>query len=284
MRPFGLQARRKKPGRLWASPLFYVRFETACIFVDGENLRHSLIDLFTSELDPRHYLPRNADWAGFFDDLVRRANADSRLRTYWYVVDHIDFWPWGLWRELRTHNLSTLEILLRKHKPTARELDAITDTAQKAQYIEQLAKNLVEQEKRMKNRFDGWKVFQDGIALRFDSVEFRRAGSIGYNLFRNRLGKEKAVDVNLATDLLELREIYDVGIIVSGDQDYVPAVQVVKDSGKHIVNVSFRMKDGRLLPGGARRLNRATDRRIEMQYADIRKFMRFPTAASTTRT
>jgi uncharacterized LabA/DUF88 family protein len=65
------------------------------------------------------------------------------------------------------------------------------------------------------------------------------------------------------------------GVIGSGDQDYVPAVQAVKDSGKHIVNVSFLKRDGRVLPGGARRLNQNTDSTIEMEYNDVRKFMRF---------
>ena len=63
---------------------------------------------------------------------------------------------------------------------------------------------------------------------------------------------------------------------MSGDQDYVPAVQAAKNSGKQIVNVSFLKRDGSVLPGGARRLNRATDRTIEMSYADVKRFMRFP--------
>lgn len=126
-------------------------------------------------------------------------------------------------------------------------------------------------------RFDGWKVFQDAIARRFESVEFRRAGSIHYNLFAQRLGKEKAVDVHLATDLLELRNIYDITVIVSGDQDYVPAVQAVRNSGKQVVNVSFLKRGGQVLPGRARRLNQATDRTIEMGYNSVFGFMRFPT-------
>ena len=76
-----------------------------------------------------------------------------------------------------------------------------------------------------------------------------------------------------ATDLLKLNDIYDVGIIVSGDGDYVPAVQAVKDWGKHIVNVSFLKKNGGLLPGGARRLNQNTDRVLEVPYDNMKKFM-----------
>jgi uncharacterized LabA/DUF88 family protein len=133
----------------------------------------------------------------------------------------------------------------------------------------------------MKNRFDGWQVFQNGICGRFDSLEFRRAGSIRYNLFTQKLEKEKGVDVKLATDILHLKEIYSVGIIVSGDGDYVPAVQAAKDHGRHMVNVSFLKRDGRLLPGGARRLNQNTDSTIEIDYAEMKSFMRLPQRAAS---
>jgi len=53
-------------------------------------------------------------------------------------------------------------------------------------------------------------------------------------------------------------------------------VQVVKDWGKHIINVSFLKKSGGVLPGGARRLNQATDRAIEVAYSDMKKFMKIP--------
>ncbi len=245
----------------------------ACIFVDGENLRHSLIDLFREEFNPADYLPKNADWAGFFDALVAEAKATSRLRAYWYVVENIDFRPWGLKRLLV--DPSKLERVLSGDRKCVQDLAAIQDPADKQAWIINKANDLLRRERNMKNRFDGWKVFQDGITSRFDAIEFRRAGSIHYNLFTQQFGQEKAVDVNLATDLLELRNIYDIGIIVSGDQDYVPAVQAAKDSGKQIVNVSFLKRDGRVLPGGARRLNQATDRTVEMPYDAILKHMRF---------
>jgi hypothetical protein len=70
------------------------------------------------------------------------------------------------------------------------------------------------EEKRVNNTFGGRQTIQDGIARRVEQIEFRRAGSIRYNLFTRRFGNEKAVDVYLATDLLQLRDIYDVAIIV----------------------------------------------------------------------
>ena len=246
----------------------------ACIFVDGENLRHSLVSLFRQEFDPSDYLPRNADWEGLFDALVSQARAESRLRAYWYVVDDIEFWPYGL--QGLSRDLPKLQRVICKDKRCAQEYSARSSQREKEQWLVAKAKELIETERRMRNRFEGWKVFQRGIMSRFNAIEFRPAGTITYNLFQQRLGQEKAVDVKLATDLLELRDIYDIGIILSGDQDYVPAVEATKDKGKQIVNVSFLKRDGQVLPGGARRLNQTADRTNELSYAELIKFMRFP--------
>jgi len=91
-----------------------------------------------------------------------------------------------------------------------------------------------------------------------------------------------AVGLKLATDVLKLKDIYEVGIIVSGDGDYVPAVQAIKDWGKHVVNVSFLKKNGGVLPGGARRLNQCTDRVIELEYDEVRDFMKIVPMSKVT--
>ncbi len=80
--------------------------------------------------------------------------------------------------------------------------------------------------------------------------------------------------MKLATDLIVLKDIYDIAVIVSGDQDYVPAVQVIKDHGKHVVNVAFETRGGKLLPGGARRLNRLTDWSLSIPYIELKKYLR----------
>jgi uncharacterized LabA/DUF88 family protein len=243
--------------------------DTACIFVDGENLRHSLVDLFPTEFDPFDYLPKNADWSGFFAQLVRESGAKTLLRAYWYVVEEIDFFPHGNW----TKTPQMRHTVLCKHEPFENELRGLSEPA-KSKKAYELAGYILREEKKMTNKFLGWKNVQDGISKRTDLVEFRRAGSIRYNLFQKRLHNEKAVDVYLATDLLQLRDIYDIAIIVSGDQDYVPAVQAIKNSGKHVVNVSFKERGGGLLPGGARRLNLKTDKNLEIEFSDVLRFMR----------
>ena len=52
---------------------------------------------------------------------------------------------------------------------------------------------------------------------------------------------EKGVDVMLATDLVThaFRDQYDTAIVVSGDADFYPAMQAVKDVGKHIEVAAF---------------------------------------------
>lgn len=136
-----------------------------------------------------------------------------------------------------------------------------------------IATTLITGRKILKSRFEGWETLQNGIALAHEAVEFRRAGAIPYDLFRREFGTEKAVDVNLAVDLLQLADNYDVAIIVSGDGDYVPVVQAVKDLGKRVVNVSFLTRGGRMLPGGARRLNIITDRALTVEYDQLKGFM-----------
>ena len=258
----------------------------ACVFIDGENLRYSLIDLFADDFAPSDYLPRKAAWDQFFDHVVSLSPADNRLRAYWYVVDEIEFNPWRLSKMLKAAKNPPAEPNPGKRPPievlgralsrfhfNREKFEQARDDAERDRIAIDVAELLLRRERSIKNRFDGWRVFQNAIADKNDSIEFRRSGSIQYNLFNQRFGREKAVDVHLATDLLKLQDIYDVAIIVSGDADYVPAVQAIKDSGKRSINVSFFKKDGRLLPGGARLLNRATDQKIQIQYTDMRSFM-----------
>lgn len=206
---------------------------------------------------------------------MAEAGASVRVRAYWYGVQHLDFWPWSL----PSGDTEKLVAVLSKHAPYAHEFQSLRGEERDRRAAE-LRQRLLEHRSRMESRFRGWTTIQDGIAAREEAIEFRRAGAITYDLFTGEFGTEKAADVKRATDLLELRPIYDVAIIVSGDQDYVPAVQAIKDSGKRVINVCFLRRDGSLLPGGARRLNHVTDRAIEFPYHRLRSFVSLPVAAS----
>ena len=242
-----------------------------CIFVDGENLRHSIVELFPDPVFHEwDYLPKNADWTNFFDWIAcEAAGRDAhRVRTYWYVVENLDYNPYNLNQASKDKIL--LKQVLERHEPWAADLKLDkTDDDRQTRMTKMLAA-LKDNLSKMKGRFEGWIYIQNKIASDSTAIEFRRAGSIRYNLFDKRLGREKAVDVQLAVDLVRLKDIYDVAIIVSGDQDYVPAVEAVKDYGKRVVNVAFLKENGSILPGGAIRLNYATDQGLQIPHAELK--------------
>lgn len=246
--------------------------QNACVFVDGENLRHSIVDLFPASFRKEDYLPKDADWQGFFDWVVTRVDEHlHRVRTYWYMVESIDFFPYHF-PSVREDPEKTYR-LLSKHTPYSNELQDLGSSERQAK-MEELVKRLKSHKDYMKKRFDGWQRVQDGIAKNHKAIEFRRAGAIKYDLFEEEFKKEKGVDVKLATDLIMLRDIYDVAVIISGDQDYVPAVQVVKDSGKRVINASFMTHKGRELPGGAWRLGKVTDHPLKLPFENVADYLK----------
>ena len=257
--------------------------EKVCVFVDGENFRHSIVDVFGAEFNPNEYLPKQADWTKFFDYLVEHSGfygAVARLRTYWYVVQHVDFRPYNLPSPEKDE--AAFLTIVQRDKNTRDEIGRTPAEGRPELYV-RIHRRLQAREKWFSRRFQGWATVQNGISTRHNSVEFRRAGAISYNLYQERLGQEKSVDVKLAVDLVTLRNIYDIAVIVSGDQDYVPAVQAIKDSGKRVVNVAFLTRSGDLLPGGARRLNQITDRSHHVPYADLKRLLGIPYAPPVAR-
>ena len=250
----------------------------ACVFVDGENLRYSINDLFNPGFRTSDYLPNRARWADLFDHIVALSSGTYRVRAYWYVVEEIEFYPWGLQKRLHESlsgppQMEKLQNILFRDRQLRSVLEQVEVGPKRDQRITEQTERLIRLERKMKTRFEGWHRIQKAIAESNNSVEFRRSGSIRFDLFRERFNREKAVDVHLGTDMLKLRDIYEVAIIVSGDGDYVPAVQAVKDYGKRSINVSFLKKDGQVIPGGARTLNRNTDEQVQISYDEMKDFM-----------
>lgn len=54
--------------------------------------------------------------------------------------------------------------------------------------------------------------------------------------------REKQVDVYLATELVALayENAYDIAYLISGDEDFVPAIERAQAKGKQVVAVTFR--------------------------------------------
>ncbi|MCB2181235.1 MAG: NYN domain-containing protein [Desulfobulbaceae bacterium] len=250
-------------------------YKRCCVFVDGENFRHAITDLFNN-FDKSDYLPKDAKWGDFFNWLVGEiacgCDECERVRTYWYVIEHIDCWPYRIPNVDREKD--TASRLFKRNQDWADEIVSLnSDPEALLIKLREYSEILNHRKSRMLARARGWAEVQASIGINHSAIEFRREGAIRYNLFTQELGNEKAVDVKLAVDMIMLQEIYDIAIIVSGDQDYVPAVKHLKDSGKRIVNVSFSTRGGKLLPGGARRLNQVTDDRFVVTHEQLSGFL-----------
>ena len=63
-----------------------------------------------------------------------------------------------------------------------------------------------------------------------------RLGRLVYNNWPGSPPYEKGVDILLATDMIthSFKNNYNVAILVAGDNDYVGALQAVKDNGKNV--------------------------------------------------
>lgn len=253
-----------------------------CIFVDGENLRFTINKLFSPRFfDPSQYIPINAKWDDWYDNLARQSVFEAqvkRVRTYWFVTENVYCHPPLIHRDMTdAQQLEWLEI-----NANAIQSSKVIQSSEKRQ----LRSGLDDERLRMLHKvtndlrgLKGWveNVFksnhhrQNTIAKNNRAVEFCRSGEIIYRLLPQKFGQEKTVDVNLALAMVLRAPIYDTAVIVSGDQDYVPAVQQVKNLGKNVVNVSFEREDGGLLPGGAKKLNEITDWSLQIPFKEFQK-------------
>jgi uncharacterized LabA/DUF88 family protein len=75
---------------------------------------------------------------------------------------------------------------------------------------------------------------------------------------------EKGIDVQVATDMLwqAHNNVYDTAVLVSGDADYVPAVEAVKAIGKH-VEVAF------VTQGRSMALQQSADRFVQLDSESL---------------
>jgi uncharacterized LabA/DUF88 family protein len=97
----------------------------------------------------------------------------------------------------------------------------------------------VEEPERFK---DQEKFFKSVAAIPYTEL---RLGRLVYtNQWPNSPPFEKGVDVQLATDMIThaFKNNYDVAILVAGDNDFVGALQAVKDNGKHVEVALFGLE------------------------------------------
>ena len=251
----------------------------ACIFIDGENLRHSLDALFDEFLRSTHYLPY-ADWESMFEAIrvlaLRKTSQELNLiRTYWYVIGEIQYNDFFKTKEFR--NLSITEKIKcfeRYAKSFSKKLKS-----NKTELLEECLNLLNKNSGIIDSQQKFWRDTESKIQIRTNKLQFQRFGYLKADLDdgkgKIRFKNEKGTDVKLATDLIIFKDIYDVAIIVSGDGDYIPAIAAIKNMGKQVIVVDFKSKLGKLLPGGAKRLKEHCDFSFSLNYNTMYDICRY---------
>lgn len=270
--------------------------ERACIFIDGENLRFSVKELFPKDYKNAHYLPM-ADWKLFFEtinllsakEMGIEESSLKILRSYWYVIAELSYDRF--YKSNKKFNALPLQERLdycKKFAPSTfpKSLGPKPSNDHKVNIVKKCIESLDLQSNRIQERFYEWSRIQSQIQHTVPKLQFQKFGYLSLALDAGYLDKgskkpaiklygEKGVDVKLATDLINLKDIYDIAIIVSGDGDYIPAITSIKNLGKQVVVVDFKKDNGQFLPGGAKKLKEHSDFHFSISYQNMRKICRY---------
>jgi len=221
------------------------------IYIDGQNLHYQLTNL--------RLLEKDINWENVFKDIV---GINRLIRAYWYQAARVAPWEWNP----RFHT--------RFCPPDMSQDD-----------FERKAKEYYKNERERLDNLH--RQVYTRIEENFPSVEFRYAGVLKVNPTKwsrdnsgsyrigSRVG-EKGVDVAMAVDMVRQASDYEVAVIVSGDFDFLPAIQAVKDRLRRVEVVSIMKGSPPKHQGQARRLRSLCDVQHHIYETDLKGKYKFP--------
>ncbi|MEA3420090.1 MAG: NYN domain-containing protein [Acidobacteriota bacterium] len=207
------------------------------IFIDGQNFKYNLgafrfqgqggqIESRPYRLDEKHFL-----WREFFKGIIDKYNQSTGwehrlVRVYWYNAERM--------RPFEINEPAITKVLRDYPHLQGLTRDTLVDLAKKwyeeqRRYFDQTRDRVFEGIQR-KERFLEFKYVGDYVLKPFEpyKLEQDNRGKFYYQGIREG---EKGVDVGIAVDMISKLSDYDVAVLVSGDADFLPAVQYIKDRG-----------------------------------------------------
>ncbi len=85
---------------------------------------------------------------------------------------------------------------------------------------------------------EGMRRFHHGVRTWTDLIDILEVGHWKVDFF-SHVCEEKGLDTRLAVDMIALEQNYDVAVVVSGDADSIPSIELMKRRGKHVGAVEF---------------------------------------------
>lgn len=256
-------------------PLTHFMKQKACIFIDLPNLIHSLTDLFanTYELQGNLTVIKTINFQNFFDKIIGENN--TLVRAYIYSAKDFLFIP-------DEKNLETVETFKQIFLKNCKNKALVKDIRNEIEH--QCTSNLLELQYNkskkkyidVKNQFIALNKLKHRVCTENNKTEFSKFGEFRYDIVNCEYKPEKGVDVNLAVDMIRLVDIYDSCFLVSGDQDFLPALQLIKDKGKTVYIIEFVKRNNNTVHSVSPRLKECADGIIRIKYQDAEECLRNP--------
>lgn len=217
------------------------------LFVDGSNLFGILRGLEVQVEDYQSF------YRYLFDQVVatwRETAATSELplparmvRVYWYVVGDLDNW------DLDDPNTQThlREQFERDEELQRFYLTEVTRPGNKAP-PPQVAKSQAwarcfEEIKRWyenkRATLAKMKRFYYAVRSNTNHIDIAERGHWKVDIL-HRMVQEKGLDTSLAVDMIALLDNYDVAVVISGDADMIPSIELAKSRQKQVAVVEFQ--------------------------------------------
>ncbi len=224
------------------------------IFIDGQNFKKDLQkfrfkaaghNLPEYRLDEKHFL-----WEDFFRQAISVLSDQTRiphrlLRVYWYNTQ-------------ATTPLHRFDRAVKDIIDQYREIyPDLTPSL-----VESLAQRWHQHQRELLSRAKE-EVFDD-IQKRTSFLEFKYVGQLvlrpykvkellrdkereGSFLYQGTVEGEKGVDIGITIDMISKMAHYDAAVLISGDTDFIPLIQYLKDSLKLVYSLSLsRGEQGQL--------------------------------------
>lgn len=213
------------------------------VFVDGRNFKYNLQAFkFRASgyqrpfrLDEKHF-----QWREFFLGLMKRfdsatGHAHQLVRVYWYNADKIR--PFEVKRRL----VQKIKTDFQETFPDLGD-DEIIKLAQnwydaERHHFDQTRERVLEAIQRRVN-FLEFRYIGEYVVRPFEPYRFL-PNTDGSKFYLGTREGEKGVDVGIAVDMIAKLSNFDVAVLVSGDADFIPAVQYLKDNLKLVYQFSL---------------------------------------------
>ena len=222
------------------------------IFVNGQNFRHNLRDFKFQSYPPHpHHNEYRLDekhfkWESFFKDSLKKfddviGEKHDLVRVYWYYANNITSWSANNFRanQIVDHYADqfpelTTEMVIGKARDWYEQ-----ESRRFRQLRESVFKEIQRNSNMLEFRYVGNYVLAPFVPRR---IYYNNDGDLQYQ--GTQIG-EKGVDIGMAIDMISKMNNYDTAVLVSGDNDFIPVIQHLKDNLKHVHHFSVGHGVGR---------------------------------------